>query len=580
MKLPEDVLKKIDEWTNPPYSIECINEIKKLVSDKNEKELLERFGTELDFGTGGIRGIIGYGTNRMNVYIIAKCTQGLANYLLKSNIKEPKAVVAYDSRHFSFEFAKKTASVFASNGIKTYIFKELRPTPELSFAIRKLGCTTGVVITASHNPKEYNGYKAYWDDGGQLIAPHDKAVIDEVRKIASLNQVKDGDFDAFIKNNMIQWIGEEIDDAFIDEILKLSINKNEIKDSNVKIVFTPLHGTGATLIPKAIKRFGLSDLVYVDEQMKPDPEFSTVSYPNPEEKEALTLAIEKARKVDADLVIATDPDADRMGIVAKDKNGEFVVLNGNQIGVILEYYILSERKRLGILPDNAAIVKTIVTTNLQNLIGESFNVKVFDVLTGFKYIAGKIKNFEDDGNYKFVFGNEESYGYLTGVHARDKDSIAATMMFVEIASYLKKQGKSVVDFLNEIYSKYGFFKEKQVSRYIKGLEGQKVILKIMEYFRDTTINKIAEVKVKKRVDYQNQTVSDAEGSKYILPKSNVIQYYLEDGAVITLRPSGTEPKIKFYFSVKAENEKEADKKLEQYVNQIMGKVDSIIGSFS
>ncbi|MBN2545589.1 MAG: phospho-sugar mutase, partial [Spirochaetes bacterium] len=385
MNLTNEIQARIKEWSNHPYGEECINEIKNLVESKNEKELIERFGTELDFGTGGIRGIIGYGTNRMNIYVIAKCTQGLANHVLKSKVKDPKAVIAYDSRLYSFEFAKKTASVLACNGIKTYIFKELRPTPELSFAIRYLKCTTGVVITASHNPKEYNGYKAYWNDGAQLTSPHDKKVIDEVRNITSLNKVKEGDFNELLKNGMIEWIGEELDDAFINEILKLSINNDILNKSNIKIVYTPLHGTGGTLIPKAIKKLGLPEPIYVEEQMEPDSNFPTVKFPNPEEKEALSLAIKKAEKVNADIVIATDPDADRMGVVVKDNNNDYIVLNGNQIGVVLEYYILKEKKLKNALPSNAALVKTIVTSYLQNIIAKDFNVKVFDVLTGFKY---------------------------------------------------------------------------------------------------------------------------------------------------------------------------------------------------
>jgi len=394
--------------------------------------------------------------------------------------------------------------------------------------------------------------------------------------VVTLDQVKDGDFNELVNKKMIEWVGDEIDDAFIGELLKLTINKNEIKNSDIKIVYTPLHGTGGTLIPKAVKKMGLSEPYYVEEQMKPDPNFSTVKYPNPEEKEALSMAIKKAEKTGADLVIATDPDADRMGVVAKDKTGNYVILDGNQIGVILEYYILKEKKLKGELSADCAVVKTIVTTYLQNIIAKDFNVKVFDVLTGFKYIGGKIKQFEDDGNYKFVFGTEESYGYLTGTHARDKDSIASTLMFAECAAFMKTKGLTVIDLLNEAYNKYGFFKEKQVSRYVQGLSGQKVISSIMEYFRKKKIDKIAGINVGKMVDYQNDKIPDTEGSKYYLPKSNVIQYYMSDDSVITLRPSGTEPKIKFYFSTKAKDASEADKKLESYVNDIIGQADKVI----
>ncbi|HOV14239.1 MAG TPA: phospho-sugar mutase, partial [Spirochaetota bacterium] len=385
MKLNDKILKKIEEWTNPPYTKECIDEINNLVKKSYEDELNERFAIDLDFGTGGMRGIIRNGTNGMNIFVVAKATQGLANYVKQSGIKEPKAAIAYDSRAFSPEFAKEAAIVLASNGIKTYLFKELRPTPELSFAVRYLGCTTGIVITASHNPKEYNGYKVYWNDGAQVVAPHDKGIIDEVKNVKKLNDVKKDSFDILIKNKMIEWIGEDVDNAFIDEILKLNINKDVISKSNVKIVFTPLHGTGATLIPQALKKLGFNDVTYVEEQMKADKNFSTVEYPNPEEKEALKLGTKKAESINADIVIATDPDADRMGIVIKDKDGKYDIVTGNQIGSIMEYYILTQKKEKNSIPKNGAIVKTIVTTNLQDDIANFFGVKVFNVLTGFKF---------------------------------------------------------------------------------------------------------------------------------------------------------------------------------------------------
>jgi phosphoglucomutase len=577
MAITAEIQKRIDEWTKPPYSKECIDEINSLIKENNEKELIERFGAELDFGTGGIRGIIGFGTNRMNIFIIAKCTQGLANYVLKSGVRAPKAVIAYDSRHFSKEFATKTAVVLASNGIKTYLFESLRPTPELSFAIRYLGCTTGVVITASHNPKEYNGYKAYWSDGSQLIYPHDKGVIDEVRNIKSLDQVKIKELNELVPSNMIEYIGKKIDDAFIEEILKLSINRDKIKNSNVKIVYTPLHGTGATLIPQALEKLGIGKPVCVDEQMIADPDFSTVKYPNPEEAEALSMAINKAKEINADIVIATDPDADRMGIVVKNKKNEFQIITGNQIGCILEYYILKSKKDLGTELKNCAVIKTIVTTDLQDEIGKSFGVKVFNVLTGFKYIGGKIKQFEEDSSYKYIFGGEESYGYLTGTHARDKDAIGASLMIAECACYIKKQfGMSIADYLDEIYQKYGYYLDSLETRTIKGLSGLQVILKIMEYFRSNQINNIAGINVKTKIDYQNEKVYDSDDKKYLLPASNVIQYFMEDGSRITLRPSGTEPKIKFYFSTKANSMEKAQDKIISFKNDFMKIVDDII----
>ncbi len=579
MALSPEITQKINEWINPPYDQQCINEIKSLLEKGDEKELLERFGVELEFGTGGIRGIIGYGTNRMNIYTIAKTTQGLANYILKNNIKDPKAVIAYDSRLYSKEFATKTATILASNGIKTYIFKELRPTPELSYAIRYLKCTTGIVITASHNPKNYNGYKVYWDDGAQIISPQDNGIIDEVRKIKNLNQVKDGGFSIDnVKNKMIEFICDEIDEAFINDIIKLSINKDKISGSKIKIVYTPLHGTGITLIPKALKKLGLQEPINVEEQMYPDSNFSTVTYPNPEEEEALTLAIKKAQSTDADIVIATDPDADRMGIVVKNKDGIYKIITGNQIGVILEYYILKEKKAKNILPENGAIVKTIVTTTLQDEIGKDFKAKVFNVLTGFKYIGEKIRQFENDKNFEFLFGTEESYGFLTGTYARDKDSISASLMIAECCAFMKLQNKTIMDLLDEIYNKYGCYKDELVNKNFKGIEGNKIIIKIMDYFRNNKISKFGEINVINSIDYKNRDVPDATGSKYFLPKSNVIQYFLKDGSKITLRPSGTEPKIKFYFSTKGKDKKEVEEKINIIKTGFLNIVDNIINA--
>lgn len=580
MKLDDTILKRISEWTDAPYQDDCVREIKSLVEAGNEDELKERFGAELEFGTGGLRGIIRYGTNGMNIYNVAKATQGIANYIKKQGIKEPKAVVAYDSRNFSKEFADETALIFASNGIKTYLYGEMRPTPTLSFAIRYLGCTTGVVITASHNPKEYNGYKAYWNDGAQMIAPHDKAVIGEVREIKSMNDVKKGNFYDLVAGGMIEIIGDEVDEAYLNEVYKQSVNPELVKGSPAKIVFTPIHGTGATLCPKIFKKLGLNSVSYVKEQMIADGNFPTVIKPNPEESEALKRGIELAKKESADIVIATDPDADRMGIAVKDKSGNFNIISGNHIGAIIEYYILSEMKKKNALPANGAVVKTIVTTNLQDAIAESFGMKTFNVLTGFKYIGEKIKSFEETKSHTYICGGEESYGFLVGTHARDKDAVVASMLIAECCAVLQKEGRNLDDYLAEILSKYGFYDDKTISIDIPGLKGQEVIGKIMAHYRAAPRKEFAGVKVEKAVDFNNDVVKDAEGSEFVLPKSNVIQYQLEDGSKISLRPSGTEPKIKFYFSVKGSSKSDAADKLAKFGDDLKKEVEKLIKDFN
>ncbi len=576
MKLDDTIMKRINEWTHKPYMDDCIKNITSLVDEKNENELNERFGAELEFGTGGLRGIIRNGTNGMNIYNVAKATQGIANYIKKCGIQNPKAVVAYDSRIFSKEFANETALIFASNGIKTYLFSEMRPTPTLSFAIRHLGCATGVVITASHNPKEYNGYKAYWSDGAQMINPHDKAVITEVRAITSMNDVKKENFYDLVANGMIEIIDEEVDNAFLNAIYKLSINPEIANGSNVKIVYTALHGTGATLIPKLFKKLGLNNVLYVKEQMIPDGKFPTVKKPNPEEKEALQRGIDLAKKENADIVIATDPDADRMGIAVKDKNGNFNIISGNHIGAIIEYYLLSALKKKNKIPANGAVVKTIVTTNLQDDIGAFFGVKVFNVLTGFKYIGEKIKHFETDKNYQYLCGGEESYGFLVGTHARDKDAIVASMLIAECCAVLQKEGKNLDDYLTEILTQFGFYDDKTVSIDIPGLKGQEIIAGIMAHYKATPRKEFAHIKVTKAIDFNTDKVADAAGSTYILPPSNVIQYHLEDGSKISLRPSGTEPKIKFYFSVKGKSKEDAINKLNNFSKDLQTEVEGLI----
>lgn len=522
--LNHTIREKIEEWIAAPYEEDCIKEIQLLVDEKKEEELKERFGADLEFGTGGLRGIIRFGTNGMNRYNVAKATQGLANYIKQQNIPSPKAVVAYDSRHFSKEFAKETATIFASNGIKTYLFSDLRPTPELSFAIRYLECATGVVVTASHNPKEYNGYKAYWSDGAQMVEPHDKNVIIEVAKIQSLNDVKKDNFYDLVSSGKIEIIDKELDEAFLNEIFKQSIHTEEVKGSDVKIVYTPLHGTGATLAPLVFQRLGLKNILYVKEQMIADGNFPTVIKPNPEEKEALTRGIQLAKKENADIVIATDPDADRMGIAVREKSGDFTIVSGNHIGAILEHYVLSALKNKGKLPLNGAVVKTIVTTSLQDKIAESFGLKVFNVLTGFKFIGQKIREFEVDKNYTYICGGEESYGFLVGTHARDKDAIVATMLIAECSAMLRKEGKNLNDYLNEILEQYGYFDDFSHSIEIEGLKGKEIIKQIMAHYRETPKTEFSGVKVVKTLDFQpGSQIPDAKDSPYTLPSSNVIQ---------------------------------------------------------
>ncbi len=580
MALNDVIKNKIDEWTKAPYAIDCIKDIEQLVSEGNETELNERFGADLEFGTGGLRGIIRFGTNGMNEYTVAKATQGLANYIKQQDIKEPKAVVACDSRNFSKEFAQKTATIFASNGIKTYLFSSLRPTPELSFAIRHLGCATGVVVTASHNPKQYNGYKAYWSDGAQMVSPHDTNVIKEVEKIKSLNDVKSENFYDLVANGMIELVDKDVDNAFLDAIFMQSINADKVNGSDVKIVFTPLHGTGATLAPQVFDRLGLKNVLYVKEQMIADGNFPTVIKPNPEEKEALSRGINLAKKESADIVIATDPDADRMGIAVREKNGEFTILSGNQIGAIIEYYVLSAMKERGKLPANGAVVKTIVTTNLQDKIAESFGLKVFNVLTGFKFIGQKIREFEADKNYTYLCGGEESYGFLVGTHARDKDAIVATMLIAECCAMLRAEGRNLNDYLTEILEKFGYYDDSSKSIDIEGLTGKEVINKIMAHYRETPKAEFAGVKVAKVLDFKpGNTIADAEGSPYMLPSSNVIQYVLEDGTKVSLRPSGTEPKIKFYFSGSADSKEAVKAKLAAYQDDLVAEVEKLKKEF-
>ncbi|MEQ9443073.1 MAG: phospho-sugar mutase [Cyclobacteriaceae bacterium] len=555
--MDQAVKAKAEQWLNSSViDSESQTEIQRLLSQDNENDLVEAFYKDLEFGTGGLRGVMGVGSNRINKYTIGMATQGLSNYLLKTYPNEQiKVVIAHDSRNNSRRFAEVTASVFSANGIKVYFFEGLRPTPELSFAIRALDCHSGVVLTASHNPKEYNGYKAYWNDGAQLIPPHDKNVIEEVEAIESLDFVKFDRDDA-----KIQTIGADIDEQYLEKIKGLSLSPDAIKNQHdLKIVFTPIHGTGGTLVPPALKKLGFTNVHVVAEQAEPDGNFPTVVYPNPEESEALSIAIRQATEMDADLVMGTDPDADRVGIAVKNKQGEFEILNGNQAGSLLVYYLLKKWKEAGKLDGNKFVAKTIVTTELIRKIAEHYQVDCYDTLTGFKYIAALIKEME--GKQTFIGGGEESYGYLIGDFVRDKDAIASCAMIAEMTAYVKDQGMSLYDFLLETYEQFGLYKESLVSLTKKGKSGVEEIRQMMRNLRDNPPKTIVGEKVVKVIDYLEGIETDIVSGKQQpieFPESNVLQFFTEKGTKVSARPSGTEPKIKFYFSVNTELENQAD----------------------
>ncbi|ELR68953.1 Phosphoglucomutase [Fulvivirga imtechensis AK7] len=560
-----EIVEKAQRWLDSNIDPKAKAEIESLM--KNEEALTEAFYKDLEFGTGGLRGIMGIGSNRMNKYTIGMATQGLANYLLKTYPNEQvKVALAHDSRNNSRYFAETVAAVFSANNIKVYLFEDLRPTPELSFAIRHLKCHSGVVLTASHNPKEYNGYKAYWNDGAQLVAPHDKNVIDEVNKISSIDEVK---FDT--RSELIEEIGQEIDQLYLNEIKKLSLSPDSIKEQkDIKIVYSPIHGTGVTLVPQCLKDFGFENIYVVEEQSEPNGNFPTVVYPNPEEAEALKLALQKAKEIDAELVMATDPDADRVGIAIKDQNGEFQLLNGNQTGSLLMYYVLKRWKELNKFEGNEYVVKTIVTTQLMDKIAERFGVACYNTLTGFKYIASIIRELE--GKNTFVVGGEESYGYMISDFVRDKDAVASCAMIAEMCAYARSQGKSLFDLLIEVYTECGFYKEKLISLTKKGKKGADEIKSMMQNYRSTPPVQLAGSKVIKVIDYQSSEERDLVSGKTTaidFEKSNVLQFFTEDGYKISARPSGTEPKIKFYISV---NKKLSSKEDFEAVNQDLDKL--------
>jgi len=540
------IQEKVNEWLNGNYDQETKNEIQKLQKE-NPAELTESFYKNLEFGTGGLRGIMGVGTNRMNKYTVGMATQGYANYLKQSFPgKTVKVAIAHDSRNNSRFFAETVAKVFAANGIRVFLFQSLRPTPELSFTIRHLGCQGGVVCTASHNPKEYNGYKAYWNDGGQLVPPHDKNVITEVDKIASVDEVKWGGGES-----NISMIGKELDDAYISMVSGLSVYPEIIeKQHNLCIVYTPIHGTGIKLVPQVLQRFGFNNVHVVDEQAEPDGNFPTVVYPNPEESEAMSIGLKKAADIDADILLGTDPDADRVGIGIKDKKGKWVLMNGNQTAVLAFNYMLEARKTKGIAQANDMVVKTIVTSDMIDEVAKEYGVTCYNVLTGFKWIAELIK--EKESTEEYIIGGEESYGLMIGSKLRDKDAVSAVAMLCEMAAYEKNKGRSLFDKLLDLYVQFGFYKESLISITKKGMNGQKEIADMMETYRSNPPKTINNSPVVKLLDYElrkGKNLQTGESWDIELPQSNVLQFILEDGSKISARPSGTEPKIKFYFSV-------------------------------
>ena len=568
----ESYMEKYDEWLNNPVIDE--ESKKELLSIKeNRGEIEDRFYKELEFGTAGLRGVIGIGTNRMNKYTVTKATQGLANYIIKKQGQDKGVAIAYDCRIMSKEFSEYTANCLNANGIKTYVFEDLRPTPELSFAVRELGCIAGIVITASHNPPEYNGYKVYWEDGAQIVEPTDKEIIDEVNKVSDFATIKTMDKEEAIEKGLYNIIGEEIDNRYIEELKKLVVNEDAIKKTqkDIKIVYTPLHGTGGMLAKRILKEIGFENVFVVKEQEKPDGHFPTVSYPNPEDPKAFELALELAKKVEADVILANDPDADRIGIYVKDaKNNEYIQFNGNMTGNLIAEYILSQKKANGTLPTNGAIIKTIVSSNMTDAIAKEYGVRLFSTLTGFKNIAKIIRECEQKQSYKCLFSYEESYGCIIGTHARDKDGIVAVMTICEAVAYYKMHGLTLWEQMNKMYEKYGYYKERQMAITLKGIEGAEEIRKMMENMRNNPPKEIAGLKVKSFGDYSKQEIVDENGNKTStgLPKSNVLYFDLEKNSWVCVRPSGTEPKIKFYMGVCEKSMIGADNKLEALEKEV------------
>lgn len=537
--MEKNIEERIDSWLNGAYDEETKKEIRDLLETKNEKELTDAFYRDLEFGTGGLRGIMGVGTNRMNKYTVGRATQGLANYILKQNGESFKVAIGYDSRNNSDIFSKTAAEILSSNGIKVYLYDDIHPISLLSYAVRSLGCIAGIVVTASHNPKEYNGYKVYWTDGAQVIPPHDKNIIDEVLKV-SPEEVKMGD------NSKVSLIGKDIEDKYMNDLMGYLVGPDIIKKHNdIKIVYTPIHGSGYKMVPMALKKAGFTNITTLETVQPPDGNFPTVESPNPENPEALKMAVDKAKEIGAELVMGTDPDCDRMGCALLDRDGNYIYLTGNQIGSIILNYLITNKKNI----KNPFVVKTIVTTELARTIADANNVKLFDVLTGFKWIADIIER-EKDGNY--LFGFEESFGYCINGNVRDKDGVSSCLIFAEVLAYCKDNNMTLADYLESLYEKYGYFYEETISITKKGADGAKAIEDMMTYYRNNMPKEISGVEVVHISDYEKKEVYDKDGKKIkdiTLPKSNVLQYILKDNTKITIRPSGTEPKIKFYFEV-------------------------------
>ena len=574
----EDYRVRYEQWLNDPFIDEETKAELRSIAD-NEMEIKERFFKELEFGTGGLRGIIGNGSNRLNQYTVGKASQGLANYILKEGTQAQGVAIAYDSRFMSPEFAEVAGLIFAANGIPAFVYPSLRPVPMLSFAVRELGCTAGVVLTASHNPPEYNGYKVYWADGAQVVAPRDKGIITEVNAVTDFGMIKRMDRAEAEAKKLFTLIGEEVDEAF-DRNVQASLMNHEMiqrMGDKLNIVYTPLHGSGNMPVRRNLEKAGFKNVFIVKEQEMPDSSFSTVEYPNPEDVKVFVMAQELAAKVDADVLIGTDPDADRVGAMVKDSNGEFVALTGNHVGALATEYILSQRKEQGKLPANGAVIKTIVSTEMITPICEAYGVEKMDVLTGFKFIGEKIKGFEETGSHQYLYGFEESYGCLGGTYARDKDAVYAAVLICEMAAYYKEKGMTLYEALLALYEKYGYYREGVKSLTMKGLEGMERIALIMKTFRENTPAELGGFKVVVAKDYKTQVfknLTTGEESGSPLPVSDVLHYTLEDGTWVCIRPSGTEPKLKFYIGVKADSLQAAEEK----VNVLNADIDAKIAA--
>ncbi len=573
--------ERYEGWLNDPYFDEATKEeLRSIAEDDNE--IKERFYKDLEFGTAGLRGIIGAGTNRMNIYTVRKATQGLANYIISKDGQKKGVAIAFDSRRMSPEFADEAALCLGANGIKAYVFESLRPTPELSYAVRSLGCIAGINITASHNPPEYNGYKVYWEDGAQITPPHDKGIMDEVKAVVDYSTVKTMGLEDAKAAGVYEVIGAAVDDGYIAELKKQVIHQDSIDavGKELKIVYSPLHGTGNIPARRILKELGFENVYVVKEQELPDGEFPTVSYPNPEAKEAFELGLRLAKEVDADLVLATDPDADRLGVYVKDaKSGEYKVLTGNRSGCLLADYEIGQRKALKGLPDDGCLIKTIVTSNLADAIAKGYGIGLIEVLTGFKFIGQQILGFETTGKGSYLFGFEESYGCLIGTHARDKDAIVATMALCEAAAYYKTQGKTLWDAMVDMYDKYGYYKDDIQSITLKGIEGLQKIQEILETLRKNPPTEVGGYQVVKARDYQAETVKDIATGDVTgtgLPKSNVLYYDLTDDAWLCVRPSGTEPKVKFYYGIKGSSLADADEKSAKLGEEVLSMINKML----